>query len=246
MNLHLLDSVKPQFPDPCTAVEEPDGLLAVGGNLYPATIIDAYRRGIFPWFSDDDPILWWSPAIRCVIRPEQFHLSKSLRKCLRQNNYRVTTDTAFKRVIEACAAPRDDEMGTWIIPEMIDAYCTLHQLGQAHSVEIWNQEQLVGGIYGIAVGGVFCGESMFSGVTNGSKIAMAYLCNWLSTAGFTLLDCQIVNPHLLSVGAKSMARDKFLELLYGCRDQDLGWSEKEMTIESEASSIPSAPHASIE
>jgi leucyl/phenylalanyl-tRNA--protein transferase len=181
-----------------------------------------------------------------VIRPEQFHRSKSLRKCLRKNDYRVTTDTAFEQVIKACAAPRNEEMDTWIIPKMIDAYCALHQLGQAHSVEVWNQEQLVGGIYGVAVGGVFCGESMFSGGTNGSKIAMAYLCNWLSIAGFTLLDCQIVNPHLLSIGATSMARDEFLELLHGCRDQDLGWSEKEMTIKSEASSITSAPHASIE
>ncbi|MCT2530987.1 leucyl/phenylalanyl-tRNA--protein transferase [SAR92 clade bacterium H921] len=225
MNLHLLDSHRPHFPDPCTAAEEPDGLLAVGGNLFPTTVIDAYRQGIFPWYSDDDPILWWSPAIRCVIRPEQFHLSKSLRKCMRQNDYRVTTDTAFKQVIEACAAPRENELGTWIVPEMIDAYCAMHQLEQAHSIEVWEGEKLVGGIYGVAVGGIFCGESMFSGVTNGSKIAMAYLCRCLCTVGFRLLDCQIVNPHLLSLGAQSIDRGNFLDLLYGCRDQDLGWPE---------------------
>tara|TARA_B110000046_G_scaffold184838_1_gene224472 strand:- start:872 stop:1576 length:705 start_codon:yes stop_codon:yes gene_type:complete len=231
MNLHLLDYDRPQFPDPCTAAEEPDGLLAVGGNLYADTIIDAYRQGIFPWFSDDDPILWWSPAVRCVIRPERFHMSKSLRKCLRQHDYRVTTDTAFEQVIEACAAPRVHETGTWIVPEMIDAYCALHQLGQAHSVEVWDREKLVGGIYGIAVGGIFCGESMFSGVTNGSKIAMAYLCYWLSAAEFTLLDCQITNPHLLSVGAQLLARDDFLDLLYKCRDVDLGWCDSEMILD---------------
>ncbi len=229
MNLHLLDSETPQFPNPGTAVEEPDGLLAVGGNLHPTTIIDAYRRGIFPWFSDADPILWWSPAVRCVIHPEQFHVSKSLRKCLRQNHYQVTTDTAFEQVIEACAAPRDGD-GTWIIPEMIDAYCALHQLGHAHSVEVWDQDELVGGIYGIAVGGVFCGESMFSGVTNGSKIAMAYLCSRLVSTGFTLLDCQIINPHLLSVGAQAMARDEFIGILHDCREQCLGWPGEAMSL----------------
>lgn len=225
MDLHFLDPDSPQFPDPCTAAEEPDGLLAVGGNLEPTTIYDAYRRGIFPWFSDDDPILWWSPSVRCVIRPEQLHISKSLRKCLRQNQYHITTDTAFEQVIEACAAPRADDLGTWIIPEMIDAYSALHSLGQAHSLEVWDEDRLVGGIYGIAVGGVFCGESMFSLVPNGSKIAMAYLCHWIQSQGFELLDCQIENPHLISMGAILIPREEFLAQLAGCKDRVLGWPD---------------------
>ena len=230
MNLHLLDTQAPQFPNPRHAAEEPDGLLAVGGNLAPTTLIDAYRQGIFPWFGDDDPILWWSPATRCVIRPQHYHISKSLLKCLRRHPYQITTDKAFDRVIEACAVPRVEMgvavSGTWITPEMMVAYSTLHTMGYAHSVEVWDHDELVGGVYGIASGAVFCGESMFSGVTNGSKIALAYLCKWLATNDFALLDCQIINPHLLSVGAEPMTRHVFLDLLEIYRDQQRQWPSK--------------------
>ena len=230
MNLHLLDTQAPQFPNPRHAAEEPDGLLAVGGNLAPTTLIDAYRQGIFPWFCDDDPILWWSPATRCVIRPQHYHISKSLLKCLRRHPYQITTDKAFDRVIEACAVPRVEMgvavSGTWITPEMMVAYSTLHTMGYAHSVEVWDHDELVGGVYGIASGAVFCGESMFSGVTNSSKIALAYLCKWLATNDFALLDCQIINPHLLSVGAEPMTRHVFLDLLEIYRDQQRQWPSK--------------------
>ena len=230
MNLHLLDTQAPQFPNPRHAAEEPDGLLAVGGNLAPTTLIEAYRQGIFPWFGDDDPILWWSPATRCVIRPQHYHISKSLLKCLRRHPYQITTDKAFDRVIEACAVPRVEMgvavSGTWITPEMMVAYSTLHTMGYAHSVEVWDHDELVGGVYGIASGAVFCGESMFSGVTNSSKIALAYLCKWLATNDFALLDCQIINPHLLSVGAEPMTRHVFLDLLEIYRDQQRQWPSK--------------------
>ena len=148
MNLCLLDADSPRFPNANSAAEEPDGLLAVGGNLNPLTLLAAYRQGIFPWYQDDDPILWWSPSNRCVLIPEQLHISKSLRRCLRQCKFRLSTDTAFTEVIEACAAPRSDENGTWIIDEMIEAYCQLHRLGHAHSVEVWAGDELAGGIYG--------------------------------------------------------------------------------------------------
>ncbi len=225
MNLCLLDADSPRFPNANSAAEEPDGLLAVGGNLNPLTLLAAYRQGIFPWYQDDDPILWWSPSNRCVLIPEQLHISKSLRRCLRQCQFRLSTDTAFTEVIEACAAPRSDENGTWIIDEMIEAYCQLHRLGHAHSVEVWAGDELAGGIYGVAVGGVFCGESMFSGRTNGSKVAMAYLCQWLVDQGFNLLDCQINNPHLESMGAQLVPREQYLSWLAATRDNSLQWPQ---------------------
>jgi leucyl/phenylalanyl-tRNA--protein transferase len=225
MNLCLLDADSPRFPNPNTAAEEPDGLLAVGGNLSPSTLMSAYRQGIFPWYQDDDPILWWSPASRCVLIPKQLHISRSLRRCLRQGQFRVSTDEAFAQVVEACAAPRTDDAGTWIIDEMIEAYCQLHQLGCAHSVEVWAGGKLAGGIYGVAVGSVFCGESMFSGRTNGSKVAMAYLCQWLDDQKFNLLDCQINNPHLEQMGAQSMPREQYLNWLVAHRDSGLQWPE---------------------
>ena len=225
MNLCLLDADSPRFPNPNTSVEEPDGLLAVGGNLNPSTLITAYRQGIFPWYQDDDPILWWSPANRCVLVPEQLHISKSLRRCLRQGQFRASTNEAFDQVVKACAAPRRGDTGTWIIDEMIAAYCHLHRLGHAHSVEVWVGDELAGGIYGVAVGRVFCGESMFSRHTNGSKVAMAYLCQWLVGQGFNLLDCQLNNPHLEKMGAQSMPREQYLSWLAAHRDSGLQWPE---------------------
>jgi leucyl/phenylalanyl-tRNA--protein transferase len=187
--------------------------------------MSAYRQGIFPWYQDDDPILWWSPASRCVLFPEQLHISKSLRRCLRQGQFRASTDEAFAQVVEACAAPRRDHAGTWIIDEMIEAYCQLYRLGHAHSIEVWVGDELAGGIYGVAVGSIFCGESMFSECTNGSKVAMAYLCQWLIDQGFKLLDCQVNNPHLEKMGAQSMPREQYLSWLTAQGDSGLQWPE---------------------
>ena len=225
MNLCVLDDKAPEFPDPNSAAEEFDGLLAVGGNLDPTTLVAAYRQGIFPWYQDGDPILWWSPAQRCVLEPSAIHISNSLRQCLRRQNYQITINKAFDRVIEACAAPRDKDAGTWIVPSMIRAYNQLHQLGHAHSVEVWIDKQLVGGIYGLIVGAIFCGESMFSQCTNGSKIAMAHLCHWLQDGGFTFLDCQISNPHLMRMGAKEIVREAFLGELEAGLDHQFNWPD---------------------
>ena len=223
MHLALLDPDNPAFPDPNTALAEPDGLLAVGGNLDPKTLFNAYRQGIFPWYQDDDPILWWSPATRCVIEPKTLNISSRLRRLLRQQPYQIKTDSAFNAVVKACAEPRGDG-GTWITEEMIDSYTALHDQGQAHCVEVWDGSDLVGGIYGVHVGGIFCGESMFSRVDNGSKIAIAHLCQWMVAEGLEILDCQLVNPHLLSLGAISMPRADFLARLHNIRDREHQWS----------------------
>jgi leucyl/phenylalanyl-tRNA--protein transferase len=223
MQIPLLDQESPTFPDPRRALAEPDGLLAAGGNLFPATLITAYRQGIFPWFDDEDPILWWSPAIRCVLDPTKFHCSKSLAKALRRSNYSVTSNRAFTEVISACSDPRDIEGGTWITDEMIAAYKELHNQGHAHSIEVWCGDSLIGGLYGLAIGNLFCGESMFSRSANASKIAMAHLCRWGIESGLELIDCQLVNPHLLSLGAESLDRELFLKRLHAGRDKSLDW-----------------------
>jgi leucyl/phenylalanyl-tRNA--protein transferase len=223
VQIPLLDDDNPQFPDPRGALKEPDGLLAVGGNLQPQTLLSAYRSGIFPWYQDDDPILWWSPASRCLLPPLDLHCSKSLRKTLRRNDYQVTLNQAFGEVIEACSEPRDEDGGTWITEEMMAAYRQLNDLGQAHSVEVWFEEQLIGGLYGVAVGSLFCGESMFSRRASASKIAMAHLCRWGLESGLQLIDCQLVNPHLVSLGAVSIPRSSFLTQLSEYRDRKLNW-----------------------
>jgi leucyl/phenylalanyl-tRNA--protein transferase len=218
----LLDPDSPIFPDINLAAIEPDGLLAIGGNLQPNTLLSAYYQGIFPWFNQQDPILWWSPSERCVIRPRALHVSKSLRRCLSKENYIISMDTAFLDVVNACAA-RGEGIETWITPEMIEAYHELYLLGHGHSLEVWKDNNLIGGIYGLAIGGVFCGESMFSHAANGSKIALFYLCQHLIERGIELLDCQLVNRHLLSMGAESMQRDVFLSILADNRDRKIQW-----------------------
>lgn len=223
MQIPLLDDDKPRFPDPRGAQAEPDGLLAVGGNLQPETLLSAYHSGIFPWYQDDDPILWWSPATRCVLPPAELHCSKSLRKTLRRNQYQVSLNQSFGDVIQACSEPRDDDGGTWITDEMIAAYRQLHSQGQAHSIEVWHDRELIGGLYGVAVGSLFCGESMFSRRASASKIAMAHLCRWGLESGLQLIDCQLVNPHLVSLGAVSVERSAFLAELEQCRQHPLKW-----------------------
>ncbi len=206
-----------QFPDPCYALEEPNGLLAVGGDLSPARLLNAYRQGIFPWYSQEEPILWWSPNPRAILLPEQFHLSRSLRKKLRKRSFRITLDTAFERVIEACSATRTgrdgSQSGTWITEEMKLAYNTLHRIGFAHSVECWQGEELVGGLYGVSMGKVFFGESMFSRCTDASKVAFAHLTEQLRRWDFALIDCQVYSDHLASLGAFEIPRDTFLAML---------------------------------
>jgi leucyl/phenylalanyl-tRNA--protein transferase len=223
MKLVLMDQDHPEFPSPDNALDDPDGLLAVGGNLSPDTLLTAYSQGIFPWFQDDDPILWWNPSTRCIIEPENLYISSRLRRLLRQNRYTVTGDTAFEKVINACAKPRDDG-GTWITDEMIEAYIELFHQGYAHCVEVWQQDNLVGGIYGVLIGKIFCGESMFSAVDNGSKIAIAHLCQWMQVSGMQWLDCQLVNPHLTSLGAHSIKRSVFLKELQKTPCIKRGWS----------------------
>jgi leucyl/phenylalanyl-tRNA--protein transferase len=201
------------FPPAEQALDYPEGLLAAGGDLSPTRLVNAYRHGIFPWYSDDQPILWWSPAPRCVLYPQRVHLSRRLRRRYNQGRYSLTVDRAFPRVIEACAGPRKDQTGTWITDEMLAAYIQLHKLGIAHSVETWVDDELAGGIYGLSLGRIFFGESMFSKREDASKIALVALCRQLQQWNFTLLDCQVSNPHLLSMGAEEIPRAEFNQLL---------------------------------
>lgn len=212
------------FPDPSEALTEAEGapgLLAAGGDLSPARLLDAYRQGIFPWFSGNQPILWWSTDPRMVLRTEEFRISRSLAKTLRKIDlsmasggpWQVRFDTAFRDVIANCAAPREDSDGTWISSEIIDAYCSLHDLGYAHSSELWLEGRLVGGAYGLCIGRMFYGESMFARVSDASKVALAYLVEFLRREGIELIDCQQETSHLASLGARPVPRDEFITLM---------------------------------
>jgi leucyl/phenylalanyl-tRNA--protein transferase len=209
----LDDDPEAPFPPTSDALDEPNGLLAGGGDLSPPRLLNAYSRGIFPWYTEGSPILWWSPAPRCVIFPDKVYLSR--RTCRRYNTgaYRLSLNQAFAEVIHCCAEPRDNEPGTWITAEMERAYCELHRLGRAHSLEVWKDGELAGGIYGLAIGAAFFGESMFSRAADGSKIALVALCRLLLERGLKLLDCQVGNPHLFSMGAEELSREPFETLL---------------------------------
>ncbi|MGB5247071.1 MAG: leucyl/phenylalanyl-tRNA--protein transferase [Woeseia sp.] len=201
------------FPDIDSASVEPNGLLAAGGDLSQARLLQAYRQGIFPWFSDGEPILWWSPDPRCVLRPADYHLARRLRRSLASSPFEVRFNSAFNEVVEGCAGQRLGQDGTWITQAMAAAYAALHRAGWAHSVEVWHSGHLVGGMYGLAIGQVFFGESMFSRETNASKVALLALCRHLRARDFALLDCQVVSPHLLTLGASSMPRRDFRNIL---------------------------------
>jgi len=213
--LFLLDGTSPQepFPDPEMAETDPDGLLAVGGDLSPERVVQAYRQGIFPWYDESQPILWWSPDPRMVLYPGELHVSRSLRKLLRQERFSITFDQAFDQVIRACAAPRNGEAATWLTAEMIKTWESLHEQGIAHSVEAWRSDRLVGGLYGNVLGGVFFGESMFARESNASKVAFVCLTRSIEQAGFGLVDCQVYTEHLASLGARLIPRSRFLHSL---------------------------------
>lgn len=201
------------FPDPSRALRHPNGLLAAGGDLSPERLIAAYQRGIFPWYSAGEPILWWSPDPRTVFLPGAVHVSRRLARRLRRAEFSVTLDRDFVTVVRACAGPRRDHAGTWLTPEMQQAYCRLHALGIAHSVEVWADGELAGGLYGVALGRAFFGESMFSRRSDASKVALAVLSRQLQLWDFLVFDCQVGSPHLYRMGAIDMPRRQFLELV---------------------------------
>ena len=201
------------FPDPETA--NADGLLAAGGNLEPATLLAAYSQGIFPWYDAQTPILWWSPDPRMVLFPQDFHCSRRLARRMRQPVWRCSWDEGFDAVIDACAEPRGEDAGSWLLPEMIEAYRRLHALGHAHSVEVWFGDELAGGVYGVLLNGVFFAESMFHRRRDASKIALAFLVQRARAEAWTLIDCQFHTAHLESLGAAPIPRRRFLALLHG-------------------------------
>lgn len=209
----LGDHPNSPFPPTSEAFTTPNGLLAWGGDLQPERLLNAYRRGIFPWYGDDQPILWWSPAPRCVLDPRQAYMSRRTRRRYNSGCFRLSLNRAFGDVVAACAEPRATpdgaDEGTWITREMAAAYGLLHEAGHAHSLEVWQGDELAGGIYGLAIGAVFFGESMFSRSSDASKIALLALCRLLIRQGFELMDCQVANPHLERMGAKLIPRDDF-------------------------------------
>ena len=207
------------FPPLTKAMREPNGLLAAGGDLSADRLVQAYRHGCFPWFSEGQPILWWSPDPRTVLFPEELHVSRSLGKLLRQQRYQVSFDRDFEAVIQACAAPRRDADGTWITDDMQNAYTELHARGHAHSVEVWDHGELVGGLYGLAMGQLFFGESMFTRADNASKFGFVTLVKHLQAWGFVLIDCQMATRHLESLGARSIPRQQFADYLRDHLDQ---------------------------
>lgn len=213
MPIPLLNEDELDFPSIELALSEPNGLLAAGGDLSVERLLQAYRHGIFPWYESDQPILWWSPDPRMVLLPEDLKISKSLRKLLRRHPYTLSMDQDFTGVVQGCAEARQAASGTWITDEMQAAYCALHDAGFAHSVEVWSQQELVGGLYGVALGQVFFGESMFSREANTSKLALVALVKQLQQWKYKLIDCQVSSDHLLSLGATEISREQFKKKL---------------------------------
>ncbi|OLQ87948.1 leucyl/phenylalanyl-tRNA--protein transferase [Vibrio panuliri] len=213
-----LDSNNLSFPSPFEALDDPNGLLAFGGDLSSARLVTAYHNGIFPWYGPDEPILWWSPSQRAVFDPKTFKPARSVKKFQRKHQYQVSINRAFDQVIDHCAALRSAEE-TWINEEMRNAYKQLAQLGHCHSVEVWQQNQLIGGLYGLSVGQLFCGESMFSLQSNASKIALWYFCDHFKQYGGKLIDCQVLNDHTQSLGAFELPREDFIKSLLSLRQQ---------------------------
>lgn len=207
------DDPPDSFPPVSSALSEPDGLLAAGGDLSVARLLFAYRHGIFPWYEQGQPLLWWSPDPRCVFEPGDFHVARRLQRELRNSTAEIRVNTAFADVVRACAGPRKSEQGTWITTAMMAAYESLNKDGWAHSIEVWDADVLVGGLYGIGIGKAFFGESMFSIASNASKMALLYLANRMSRGDFEILDCQVVSAHLERLGARCIPRDAFVSRL---------------------------------
>ncbi|MCB1858708.1 MAG: leucyl/phenylalanyl-tRNA--protein transferase [Gammaproteobacteria bacterium] len=229
--IYVLDSRLSDAPFPPVerAESEPNGLLAIGGDLSLNRLLNAYRAGIFPWYSVDQPILWWSPDPRLVLFPKRIRVSRSLKKAMKRQPFEVSFDNSFSRVISACSEPRLGQEGTWITTEMKSAYTELHRQGFGHSVEVWLEGRLVGGLYGVAIGQVFYGESMFSRVPNASKVALVHLARFLSDAEFRLIDCQVHTDHLVSMGAEPLDRESFCwEVAQGVRQPGIpgSWQGK--------------------
>lgn len=201
------------FPKINTALNVPDGLLAAGGDLSISRLLDAYSSGIFPWYSEEEPILWWSPSLRTIFSLKTFRPSRSLSRFIKKSNLKVTLNHCFEQVVQGCSEPRNDDSGTWITSEMKQAYFNLHQRGYAHSVEVWQNNLLVGGIYGVSIGKLFCGESMFSRISNGSKVALVCLAGYLRAEGFPIIDCQVENQHLMSLGALNINRNDYIDII---------------------------------
>lgn len=204
-----------KFPDVDKALTEPDGLLAASEKITPELVIKAYQHGIFPWYSDGQPVLWWSPNPRCVLYPDNFHISRSFKRTLNNNPFEIKTNTSFREVMLACAAPRanminEENAGTWITQAMLDVYCQLHDAGIAHSVECWHNNRLVGGMYGLVLGDIFFGESMFSKMQNASKVAMLHICTRIKPY---LIDAQVHSDHLASLGAQDIDRNEFIAII---------------------------------
>jgi leucyl/phenylalanyl-tRNA--protein transferase len=217
IRLHWLDPRNPRqpFPDATQAMRDPNGLLAIGGDLSATRLLGAYAKGIFPWYNPDEPILWWCPDPRAVLVPARLHVSRSLARRLRKPDYAVTLIRAFPAVLESCSAPRTRGRGTWLGSEMKQAYQDLHERGHAQSIEVWQRGELAGGLYGVSLGRAFYGESMFSRADDGSKIALYWLCRQLRAWDFELMDCQISSPHLATLGAVELPREEFLARLRG-------------------------------
>lgn len=219
--LHYLTDDPLWFPHPKNALTEPSGLLAIGGDLSATRLLNAYQQGIFPWFNEDEPLLWWSPDPRAIIDIDGIRINKSLSKFLKKCQFKVSINLAFERVITECAKPRGIDQGTWILPEMISAYLELNKNQHAHSIEIWQDEELVGGLYGVLIGSCFCGESMFSRQPNASKLALITLGELLKNESEAFIDCQLPNPYLSSMGAYLVARDLYLEKLQKSKTSEM-------------------------
>lgn len=233
-SLSFLTTQNTRFPSPDRALNDPNGLLAIGGDLTVERLIEAYYQGIFPWFNHEDPILWWSPDPRAIFIPGEIHVSKSLKKTIKKNAWKVTINQDFANVVRGCAAPREKQDGTWITSDIFNAYLALHHTKIAHSIEVWQQNQLIGGLYGVAIGQVFCGESMFHSKTNASKLALIALEQHILRWGFKLIDAQIINPHLTSLGAKEIPRNDFIRLITDFRDKTINpncWQTQEVYLE---------------
>lgn len=231
MSIPWLDEQDLIFPPLESALTEPNGLLAAGGDLSSERLLLAYKQGIFPWYEEGEPVYWWSPDPRSILEPQKIKISKSLAKSLKAEKFKVSCNLAFRKVIEGCAISRAYASGTWITHEMTKAYVILHDMGAAHSIDIWKDDELVGGLYGVAIGKVFFGESMFHKCSDASKVALATLCQILSDAGFPLIDCQVRSDHMDSMGAVDMDRKQFLSILSvhteSSPDDDL-WSPRRL------------------